>query len=100
MTDSFLMVDHKHLDELKNIFQQIVPDAQVWAYGSRVDGTAHRGSDLDIAIVGDGDILALKNALQESNIPFLVDVVKFENLPESFQKEILKKYVVIQSSLK
>ena len=24
MTDSFLMVDHKHLDELKNIFQQII----------------------------------------------------------------------------
>ena len=100
MTDSFLMVDHKHLSELKNIFQQIVPDAQVWAYGSRVDGTAHRGSDLDIAIVGDGDIFALKTALQESNIPFLVDMVKFENLPESFQKEILKKYVVIQSSFK
>ena len=24
MTDSFFMVDHKHLGELKNIFQQII----------------------------------------------------------------------------
>ena len=68
----------------------------MWAYGSRIDGFAHSGSDLDIAIVGEGDISVLKTALEESNIPFLVDVVKFENLPESFQKEILKKYVVLQ----
>ena len=96
MTDSCLMLEQKYLKELKKIFQQIIPDAQVWAYGSRVDGTAHDGSDLDIAVVGTGDITKLKTAIQESNIPFLVDVVKFENLPESFQKEILKKYVVLK----
>ena len=95
MTDSCLMPE-QYLEELKNIFQQIIPEAQVWAYGSRVDGTAHSGSDLDIAVVGTGDITKLKNAIQESNIPFLVDVVMFENLPESFQKEILKKYVVLK----
>ena len=94
MTDIF--IKQHHLTELKKIFKQIVPDAQVWAYGSRVDGTAHDGSDLDLAIVGEGDICALKSALQESNIPFLVDVVKFDNLPESFKKEILKKYVVLK----
>ncbi len=76
MTDIF--IKQHHLTELKKIFKQIVPDAQVWAYGSRVDGTAHDGSDLDLAIVG-----------------FLVDVVKFDNLPESFKKEILKKYVIL-----
>ena len=71
---------------------------EVWAFYERgMDGiSAHSGSDLDIAIVGEGDISVLKTALEESNIPFLVDVVKFENLPESFQKEILKKYVVLQ----
>ncbi len=93
MTDIF--VKERFLTELKNIFKQTVPNAQVWAYGSRINGTAHEGSDLDLVLVGDGDIYALKEALQESNIPFLVDVVKFENLPESFKKEILKKYVVL-----
>lgn len=93
MTDIF--VKEHFLTELKNIFKQTVPNAQVWAYGSRINGTAHEGSDLDLVLVGDGDIYALKEALQESNIPFLVDVVKFENLPESFKKEILKKYVVL-----
>ncbi len=92
---SEIFIEQRFLIELKNIFQQTVPDAQIWAYGSRVDGTAHSGSDLDLALVGDGDISALKAALQESNIPFLVDVVKFEHLPESFQKEILKKHVVL-----
>lgn len=93
MTDIF--VKERFLTELKNIVKQTVPNAQVWAYGSRINGTAHEGSDLDLVLVGDGDIYALKEALQESNIPFLVDVVKFENLPESFKKEILKKYVVL-----
>lgn len=96
MINSSFFLEQKYLDELKEIFKNTVPDAQIWAYGSRVQGLAHAGSDLDIALVGKGDISSLKTALEKSNIPFIVDVVKFENLPESFQKEILKKYVVIQ----
>ena len=96
MSDSLILLEKKFLDELKNIFKSTVPDAQIWAYGSRVDGSAHSGSDLDLAMLGEGNISALEQALQDSNIPFLVDVVKFENLPESFQQEILKKYYVLQ----
>lgn len=90
-----IFIEQRFLDELKGILEKTVPNTKIWAYGSRIDGTAHSGSDLDLAIVGDGDISVLKTAIEESNIPFLVDVVKFENLPESFQNEILKKYVVI-----
>lgn len=96
MTDNSIYLEQKYLEELKKIFKKTVPVAQIWAYGSRIDGTAHQGSDLDLALVGEGDISTLKTALEESNIPFLVDVVKFENLPESFQQEILRKYVVLQ----
>lgn len=29
---------------------QHVPQAEVWAYGSRVNGGAHEGSDLDLVL--------------------------------------------------
>lgn len=96
MTDNTIYLEQKYLDELKAIFKKTVPDAQIWAYGSRVNLTAHCGSDLDLVMLGNGDIASLKTALEESNIPFIVEVVKFENLPESFQEEILKSYVVLQ----
>ncbi len=90
-----IFIEQKFLDELKSIFKTVSPNCEVIAYGSRVDGTAHEGSDLDLALVGEGDLVKLKSALEESNIPFLIDVVKFEDVPESFQKQILKNYIVI-----
>ena len=91
-----ILIEPKYLDELKQILKAVVPKAQVYAYGSRIDGTAHSGSDLDLSVSGECCITDLKTAIEKSNIPFLIDVVKFENLPESFQNEILKNYVVIQ----
>ena len=37
----------------------------------------------------------LKEIISNSNIPFLVDIQEFDNLPKSFQEEILKNYIVI-----
>ena len=58
MNDFSILLEKKFLDELKNIFKSTVPDAQIWAYGSRVDGSAHSGSDLDLAMLGEGNISA------------------------------------------
>jgi predicted nucleotidyltransferase len=35
---------------IHGIFAIHLPDAEVLAYGSRVSGTAHDGSDLDLAV--------------------------------------------------
>ena len=40
----------KHLRVLLDLLRQNVPDAEVWAYGSRVNHTAHETSDLDLVI--------------------------------------------------
>src|SRR5579862_4525512 len=37
-----------HLRVLLDLLRQNVPDAEVWAYGSRVNHTAHEASDLDL----------------------------------------------------
>ena len=91
-----LFIEQRFLKELITIFKNTVPNCRILAYGSRINNTAHAGSDLDLALIGDGDIANLKIALQESNIPFLLDIVKFENLPDSFKKEIEKNYIEIK----
>ena len=105
MTNLFLKVEY--LDEIQNIIRHIYPKSEVWAYGSRVEGnaqTAHEGSDLDLCVkdFGEehGDVMSLREAFNESNLPFLIDVFEYQRLPQTFQQEINKKYVVIYSAKK
>ena len=84
---------------LKDIFRSYCPHAEIWAYGSRVGGDSHDGSDLDLAVVDFGDstkkLSELRQILNDSNIPFLIDIFEFHKLPLSFQSEIRKKYIVL-----
>ena len=93
-----ILLEEKFFDEIKSIIKQTYPKAIVWAYGSRVDGTAHAGSDLDLVVKDFGQkdayLFELKEELKESNVPFLIDIFEFDKLPLSFQKEIEKNYIV------
>ena len=92
----------KHRKMLKNLFQKYLPGVEVWAYGSRVNGQSHEGSDLDLVLRGPdlkeidfSQFLDMKDALTESNIPFLVEVRDWARLPKNFHKEIKKSYYVL-----
>jgi uncharacterized protein len=39
-----------HLRLLLDILKAHAPEAEVWAYGSRVNGRGHEGSDLDLVV--------------------------------------------------
>ena len=86
-----------------SLLRQHIPNCEVRAYGSRVRWTARQYSDLDLAVVG-GDTLGpltlmqLRDALEDSQIPFSVDVLEWESLPDSFQREIERNYVVLQKA--
>ena len=96
---SNLFIKPQYLKMLTDIFDEYCPRAEIWAYGSRINGQAHDGSDLDLVVktFNTNDIKAfqLKEIISNSNIPFLVDIQEFDNLPKSFQEEILKNYIVI-----
>lgn len=88
---------------LAELLRMHVPEAEVWAYGSRVNGRSHDASDLDIVLRAPGRkriparrLSALMDALSESNIPFLVDVRDWRRLPDSFHREIKRAYVVLR----
>ena len=52
--------------------------------------------DLTVIDFGEDDksILQLRKLVRESDIPFLVDLTMFNDLPISFQNEIKKGYVI------
>jgi predicted nucleotidyltransferase len=90
--------------EVERILAQFVPNEEVWAYGSRVDGSGHELSDLDLVIRHPGDLKQkqavfldeLKEAFSESTLPFLVDVHDWARLPAVFWAAIEAQHVVIQ----
>ncbi|MDR0724343.1 MAG: nucleotidyltransferase domain-containing protein [Endomicrobium sp.] len=102
-----IFIRKTYLNELVSIIKRIYPKSVVWAYGSRVGydkNNVDESSDLDLTIKEFGQskhsVVHLKEALRESNIPFLIDVSIFDNLPTNFQKEILKQYIVIYDGKK
>jgi uncharacterized protein len=104
---SRLQLQAKHLQSLKALLAHKVPQAEVWAYGSRVNGGAHEGSDLDLVLRNPTDLtqdvdgwLDLQEALQESALPFLVEVHLWSRLPNAFHRNIEDGYVLVQSGKK
>ena len=101
------MVEGLHLSpmyrkEIEALLHKHLPGVEVWAYGSRVNGRSHDGSDLDLVLRGPklaeigasllGDFI---EALQNSTIPFLVEARDWARLPESFHREIEREHVVL-----
>ena len=92
----------KHRRALEALLRKHLPDVEVWAYGSRVNGRSHDGSDLDLVLRGLGlkeipsDQLGnFEEAVRESNIPFLVEARDWARLPERFHREIERDHVVL-----
>jgi len=93
-----LHVPDKYLQMVEVLLEEYVPQATTWAFGSRVSGDCHAGSDLDLVVIGatSKDVNKLKCGFQDSNIPFLVDVLRWESIPDYFQTEIKERYVVVR----
>ena len=98
-----LNIDPTSLVQIKTILKQWAPNAEVWAYGSRVNGKCHEASDLDLVIrqphhlqKPTEHLSQLKQALKDSNVPIIVDVMDWAYLPESYRVEIQNHFVVVQ----
>lgn len=97
-----LFIEPEYLEMLTNIFKQYCPNAEIWAYGSRLNGNAHEGSDLDLVVKNfnssQANLFELRELISDSNIPFLIDIHEFDKLSKSFQDEIEKNYIIIYNN--
>lgn len=103
MADPTLHLRLGHLHELRRLIATHLPEEEVWAYGSRVTGTAHDTSDLDLVVRHPADLKVrqgaafwdLKEAFSESNLPFLVDLFDWAALPPAFRDNIAEQHVLL-----
>jgi predicted nucleotidyltransferase len=87
---------------VREILQTHLPDREVWVFGSRIGDHPKPYSDLDLLIQGDaslptGTLSAIKDAFEESNLPFQVDIVEWAGCSEKFRRIMAADYLVIQT---
>jgi len=79
------------------IFKYLNPkEYRVFIFGSRATGKARKYSDYDIGILGKRPVpsvtkVLIEEALEESDLPFKVDIVDFTEVSERFKKVALSK---------
>jgi len=90
--------EKKYLEILKKIVLEATKnkDCKVFLFGSRARGDFVRSSDADVGIEGlkDREFLKVKryieDRVEESVIPFDVDIVNFDKVSVDFKSEALK----------
>ena len=81
-----------------------LPQTEVWVYGSRAKASAKPHSDLDMVAFAapeqNAAVYNLKEAFEESNLPFRVDLFVWNEVPAQFHKNIRADHVVLQQGNK
>jgi type I restriction enzyme S subunit len=95
-----ICVSESELEIILDILRKYVPDCEVRAFGSRYKWTSKEYSDLDIAIVGKEKMPprllgGIRDAFEESDLPYRVDVLDWLALTPEFQAIIEQGYEVI-----
>ena len=89
----------KQREILLTLLGRHLPDTAAWVYGSRVKWTARPESDLDLVVFAstaqERRVSDLRDAFEESNLPFRVDLFVWEEIPERFRKRIKAEHVVL-----
>ena len=98
VTLSYQALYKKSEDFLKKILKENLPgDSKIFLFGSRAVSEQSKSSDIDIGVMpGKLDskvIVKIKEIIDESFVPFKVDIVDFSKVDEDFKKKALRKIV-------
>jgi predicted nucleotidyltransferase len=72
--------------------------ARLFLFGSRARGDARRASDIDVALLPEaplisGTLARIREALEESHIPYRVEVIDLSTVGEAFRRRVLAEGV-------
>lgn len=93
-------LEPRHLALVAGILQNHARGYAVWVFGSRANGNAKPYSDLDLLLRGDAPVPPLvlgdlREALDDSNLPFRVDLVDWHRIDDAFRGIIQEKHEVL-----
>ncbi len=98
-----LRLNPRHRAMLEQLLREHLPAVEVWAYGSRINGRAHEGSDLDLVLrapdlqpIPADALTDFTEAVRDSAIPIIVEARDWARLPENFHKEIERDYAILR----
>ena len=81
------------------LLNRYLPDTTAWAYGSLVKWTPRPESDLDLVVLArpeqSAQVAELREAFEESDLPFRVDLFVWDEVPKSFKARIEGDRVVL-----
>ena len=84
------------------LLQRHLPNTTAWVYGSRAKWTSSPQSDLDLVVFAtpeqNGRVSYLREAFEESNLPFRVDLFVWDAVPEQFRKQIKAEHLVLAAT--
>ena len=92
-----------HLGMVQDILREHLPAGiKVWVFGSRANWTTKDSSDLDLAVEGAGILdykamVGLEVALEESDLPYTVDVVDLNAVSYEFKKIVEEQRIPFPS---
>lgn len=101
--DATIAINRHDWQELCRILELQLPGYEVWAFGSRVTGSAKPFSDLDLVIRTEQPLTfeqmaTLKEAFDDSDLTIRVDLVDWAATGAAFREIIQQGYVVIKEA--
>ena len=92
-------INSRDKEILSSLLEWYLPHTSVWAHGSRVTGSAKPWSDLDLVVFTETEhkyqLSLLKEALEESNLSFRVELLEWDSLPDNYKTNITASHAVI-----
>ena len=96
-----ILTGNEFLDQLRFLILKYINNRpiQVFLYGSRALNTAGKSSDVDIALFSKEklplDFIAnLRELIEESTIPYQVDLIDLNEVDDNFRKVVLKEAIL------
>lgn len=89
-----IQIEQLHLDIVRKVLSKI--QNPIFVFGSRAKHTAHELSDLDLLIKGAVNpnlLSSIREELEESLIPYKVDIVLWDEIDDGFRNHIRKDLV-------
>lgn len=91
------MIEQK--DTIIKLLTVLFPNAKIYLFGSRARGTHKAWSDIDLAIddnreISHYDLAQAKSVIEGLTMPYTVDIVDINNIPEELKNIILKEGII------